>query len=193
MKTVLAFLIMVLGLFALTTTALDQGNKFKFKKFCSLLMKETRLSVLQREAVINDIDSDLMLAIIFVESRGNSEAVSSANAKGIAQIMKANAKYYGFEHKEMFEDDKNLQVAYRLLYEAREFHKKNKLKENQLQFMLREYTAGRSNVLKNHLAGLSYAKLVKHVYAAIKERKDYVIIEGKKHKIDYNKLKGLQA
>lgn len=193
MKAVLAMFVMISGLVLMTIGALDQGKNFKFKKFCSLLMKETRLTALQREAVINDIDPDLMLAIIFVESRGDSEAVSSANAKGIAQIMKANAKYYGFEHKEMFEDDKNLQVAYRLLYEAREYHKKNKLKEDQLQFMLREYTAGRFNVLRNHLAGLSYAKLVKHVYKAIKERKDYVIIEGKKHKIDYNKLKGLEA
>ena len=130
-----------------------------------------RKHVLEREAIINDIDPDFARAIIWVESEGESKAISKTGCRGIAQINKGNSVYFGHAHDEMHEDEKALPVMFRLLKEARDYWENNKTlknKESWQMWVLREYAKGRGIAKKNFLAGQPYAYKVLQVYKAIK-------------------------
>lgn len=192
MKEVLSMFVMIAGFTLLIWACLSQSKKIELKRFYMTKVNFGRIDFLEREAKINGFDPDFGRAIIWVESRGNSDAISPTGPRGIAQITRANARYFGYQHEDMHNDEKAIQVMFRLLHEAREYYKKEKTlhKEDVKKYILREYNKGRSFATRNHLAGVSYARQVLYVYEAIKKGNSFVYIGGEKHKIDLSKING---
>jgi soluble lytic murein transglycosylase-like protein len=195
MKDMLAGFLLIFFVGIFTYTLLSDAKKTQFKRWCKMSINLERKHFIEREAKINDIDPDLIRAIIWVESRGDSNAISPTKCKGLGQVNKGNANFFGFEHKEMFEDDKNLLVMTRLLREAADYYNKRlagtkKTTDCVTTWMLREYNKGRRVALNNFLAGKSYATLVMNVYQAIKSGNLEIVVKNKLTKIDLSKING---
>lgn len=77
----------------------------------------TLSDIVEREAKINNIEPNLILAIIKVESHGNPLAVSNKGARGIMQVMPEHRKYFGLNEGDLFDAEKNIMAGTRLLRE----------------------------------------------------------------------------
>lgn len=195
MKDLLAGLLFLGFVGLVTYGAISDGKKDQFKKWCRMSINFERKHILEREAKINDVDPDFVRAIIWVESQGDSKAISISGCKGIGQVNRGNAKYFGYEHLEMHDDEKNLMVMLRLIKEARDFYQGKtagflRQKESLNEWILREYNVGRGVATKNFLAGKSYAKAVMQVYNAIKSGSLTFETKGRIRKIDLAKING---
>lgn len=174
MKDFLAGFMILVFIGVVTFAVVSEGKKNQFKQWCNVSISFSRKHVLEREAKINDIDPDFARAIIWVESRGDSTAVSKTGCKGIAQINRGNSVVFGHPHDEMHDDEKALPVMFRLIRESKNYWEKNidlKKQEPWETWVLREYSKGRRIASRNFLAGKSYARLVLEVYRAIKAGK----------------------
>ena len=170
----------------------ESGNN-NLKKWAAMTINFNRNHVIEREAALNNLDPDWLRATIFVESRGNSDAISPTGCRGITQINKRNAEYFGYSHKEMHDDEKALIVAARLTKEAEAFYHKSpaiKKGESLNSWLAREYNKGRGVARHNFLAGLAYSRNLNKVYKAIKDGVSEVALNGKIEKIDLAKING---
>lgn len=195
MKDLLAGILFFVFIGLLTYGALDQGKQDQFKRWCKMSINFERKHIIERESKINEIDPDFVRAIIWIESQGDSKAISVTGCKGIGQVNKGNAKYFGYEHKEMHDDEKNLMVMLRLIKESRDFYQGEAAKairkqESLQEWILREYNVGRGIAMKNFLAGKSYAKMVLLAYKAIKSGSFQMSINNRVRKIDLAKING---
>jgi len=195
MKDLLAGILFFVFIGLLTYGALDQGKKDQFKRWCKMSINFERKHIIERESKINEIDPDFVRAIIWIESQGDSNAISVTKCKGLGQINKGNANYFGYEHHEMFDDEKNLMVMLRLIKESRDFYQSEAAKlirkqESLQEWILREYNVGRGVAMKNFLAGKSYAKMVLLAYKAIKSGTFQMSINNRVRKIDLAKING---
>jgi soluble lytic murein transglycosylase-like protein len=188
-----AIFIMVFGFISFNYVLITENKKAEFWRWVKMSINLERKNYIHAEAKINDIDPDLIRAIIWIESQGESKAISETGCRGISQINRGNAIHFGYKHDEMHDDKKALQVMARLLKESRDYYySNNKLKkqESLITWMLREYNVGREVARKNFLAAKSYAVLVNSVYEAIKKGTFQIVKNGKPHKIDIAKING---
>jgi soluble lytic murein transglycosylase-like protein len=110
--------------------------------------------IIEREAAINDLDADLIRAIIKVESDWKSDAVSHKDARGLMQVMPEHLKYFGFKSvNDLHDDEKNIMAGTRLLREELDRF------GNEVD-ALRAYNCGSPRIRKGSSCGISYAKKV---------------------------------
>lgn len=84
----------------------------------------------------------LIAAVVRAESGFDPQAVSPKGARGLMQLMPANAKYYGLEGEDVFDPEKNIDAGTRYLeYLTRRF-------EGELSLVLAAYNAGYGMVQK---------------------------------------------
>lgn len=188
-----AIFIMVTGFVSFNYVLITENKKAEFWRWVKMSINLERKNYIHAEAKINDLDPDLIRAIIWVESQGDSKAKSPTGCRGISQINRGNAIHFGHNHDDMHDDEKALQVMARLLKESRDYyHSNNKIKkqESLLSWMLREYNVGRGVARQNFLAAKSYAVLVNSVYEAIKKGTFQIVKNGKAHKINLAKING---
>lgn len=121
--------------------------------------------IIETESKIQNVDSALVKAIVFHESAGNPDAVSSRGAKGLMQLMDATASDMGVENS--FDIIENLRGGIRY------FKKQLKSFDNNIDKALAAYNAGPGNVKKYN--GIP----------PFKETEEYVV----KIKKTYDKLK----
>lgn len=193
MKERIAAVLLVLFL-VIFTCAMRQQSKINFKRsWINMTVNFNRKRIIEREAKLNKLDPDWLRAIIFIESRGDSSAISETGCRGITQINRGNAKYFGYEHEEMHDDEKALIVAARLNKESRDYYKTNpklQKQESEQTWLAREYSKGRGKALNNFLVGLDYARNLIKVYQAIKAGAQLVSLNGRIEKIDLDKING---
>ena len=83
-----------------------------------------------------------LVSLIFQESRFNPRAISTANARGLGQIMFETAKFYGVKHRwQLFDWKLNLHVTLKHL-----IYLKDKWKDYDLVMI--GYNAGESRILR---------------------------------------------
>jgi len=109
--------------FSVTTNSM----KYKIARFYGSNTHQPSKDVLDREAeriaISYGLDSNLFRALIRVESDIDPLAVSSAGARGIAQIMPFNTKRCGLSHPdELFDAINNLNCGAQILSEELEQH-----------------------------------------------------------------------
>ena len=103
-------------------------NKTKFAKLISLVSKQYQL------------DADLLHAVVRAESAYDPNAVSSAGAVGLMQLMPATARQYGVRNRR--DPSQNLQGGSRFLrYLMKRF-------DNDLSLALAAYNAGEGAVMR---------------------------------------------
>lgn len=188
-----AIFIMVFGFVTFNYVLITENKKAEFWRWAKMSINFDRKRIIETESKINQVDPDLFRAIIWIESQGDSAAISPTGCRGIGQINKGNAKTFGHEHEDMHKDEFSIPISLRLIKESRDYYFSNKelkKKESLEEWILREYNVGRGVALKNFLAGKSYAKLVLLVYRAIKDGSLKVKINNKLVKIDLAKING---
>jgi Rod binding domain-containing protein len=85
----------------------------------------------------NNIDSSLIASVIRAESGGNANAVSSAGAKGLMQLVDSTAQQYGV--KDVFDPKENIHAGSRFLKDLLDRYK-------DLRLALAAYNAGPGTV-----------------------------------------------
>ena len=97
----------------------------------------TREGVILREAKINRVPVSLVRAVIKAESNNKPQAVSSAGARGLMQVMPSWLSYCSLQDaSELFDEEENIKCGTRILALALESQKGNVL------MALKEYNAG---------------------------------------------------
>ena len=61
------------------------------------------------------LDPDLIMSVVYVESRGNPDECSKAGACGLMQIMPETAEDLGFSHQDRFDPEKNIVMGAKYL------------------------------------------------------------------------------
>lgn len=99
----------------------------------------TRNKIIMREILVNEISpvyAGIYAGVHVAESSGNQNAVSEVGARGLGQVMPANAEYCGFSPDDLFDEEKNIICGVRLFAEALKNQKFNLINA------LKEYHAG---------------------------------------------------
>ncbi len=102
--------------------------------------------IIKKNAKILDWDWRLLAAVIYQESRFNTNAISWAGAKGLMQLMPAAAKKFGLKHPFNPEDNIEAGVKY-FKYLMSKFNDPLILKDEQIKFVLASYNVGLGHVL----------------------------------------------
>lgn len=99
--------------------------------------------VIQKHATTHQMDWRLITALIVQESGFNEGAVSSAGAKGLAQLMPETAKELGVN--DPFESDKNIAGATRYLRSLYDLYPESS-KSDRVRIALASYNGGRGHI-----------------------------------------------
>lgn len=105
-----------------------------------------------------DIDPDLVAAIMWVESRGDPNAVSSSNAVGLLQIMPREAGYSRPSKAELLCPDLNIEWGVRILNDGLEYF------NGDVTLALGEYYDGRRAAISRTPRAMGYAQKVLGFY-----------------------------
>lgn len=105
----------------------------------------------QRIAKEESVDPELVQAVIWQESRGNSNAVSRAGARGLMQIMPATAKEMGVT--DVFDPEQNIRVGTKYLKKTLDTF------DGDERLALMAYNWGPGNVKKWLAAGADSTKI----------------------------------
>lgn len=97
-------------------------------------------SMIRSEATDADIDPELVRAVIVVESGFDANAISSAGAQGLMQLMPATAKTYGVS--DVFDPQQNVRAGAHYLRDLIELYDKD------YELVLAAYNAGEDAVSK---------------------------------------------
>ena len=119
--------------------------------------KEPKLTlekIIEREAIINNVEPQLIKAIIKIESSGRPEAISEKNCRGLMQINPEHLDYFGFnEVEELHDVENNIQAGVRLLKEELD-------RFGNVTDALRAYNCGAPGAMRYKNCGRNYAGLV---------------------------------
>lgn len=115
--------------------------------FGKLLFPLPHQEIIFKEAQKHDLDPYLVSAVIYVESKFDSKALSASGAMGIMQIMPSTGKWVaeklgleGFQEEDLYDIETNITIGCWYLANLRqEFG-------NNLIIMLAAYNGGRGNV-----------------------------------------------
>ena len=188
-----AIFIMVIGFISFNYVVITENKKAEFWRWAKMSINSDRKRIIETESKINEVDPDFVRAIFWVESQGDSMAISKTGCRGVGQINRGNAHTFGYKHEDMHKDEISIPITLRLIKESTDYfysNKEIKNKETLSEWILREYNVGRGVASRNFLAGKSYAKLVLLVYKAIKDGSFEVKINNKLVKIDLAKING---
>ena len=92
-----------------TRTVLEYSARFDVDQDLAALIYDIALQ--------EGIDPELGFRVVYIESRFNPRAVSSAGALGLAQVMPATARFYvpDLERADLFDSELNLRIGFRYL------------------------------------------------------------------------------
>lgn len=124
------------------------------------------LRVAIRESGKYGIDPNLVLAVIHVESRGNTHAISSADARGLMQVLPSTGRWIAAMRKEEWKGKESLHDPYlNIRYGVWYLDKMLKWAEEDRERALAAYNGGQGNVEKLGVAPFKdYARMVEEKY-----------------------------
>jgi len=97
----------------------------------------TRKEVIEREAKVNSVPVSLVRAVMKAESNNKPQAISSAGARGLMQVMPSWISYCSLQDEsQLLEEEANIKCGTRILALALESQKGNVI------MALKEYNAG---------------------------------------------------
>lgn len=125
-------------------------------------------SLIERISAKHDVDPQLVKCVIKIESDFNPEAVSSAGAMGLMQLMQETANYYFLENP--FDPEKNVDTGIRHLKSLLIYFK------NDVPLSLAAYHAGLGRVKKRMAlppiqSTIDYVNTIMYLYTG--EKKSY--------------------
>lgn len=97
-------------------------------------------SIIQEEASGADIDPELLRAVIVIESGFDTNAISSAGAQGLMQLMPETARFYGVN--DAFDPQQNIRGGARYLRDLIDRY------DDDFELVLAAYNAGEDAVEK---------------------------------------------
>lgn len=100
---------------------------------------------IQRAAIINEIDPNILMTLVGVESGYDTQARSNKGALGAMQMMPATAKQYGIKESELRSTDPNVQQKV-VMAAARHFKDLLKQNNNDYTLALAAYNGGQGAV-----------------------------------------------
>ena len=119
-------------------TSVDEKSKREQKLNNKILARVNRYKNLIRSAARdNDLDPELLIALVYVESGGNSRAVSPKKASGLTQLMAGTAKDLGVTN--VFDPRQNISGGARYLKQQMDSF-------GQVSLALAAYNAGPTRV-----------------------------------------------
>ena len=119
-------------------TSVDEKSKREQKLNNKILARVNRYKNLIRSAAKdNDLDPELLIALVYVESGGNSRAVSPKKASGLTQLMAGTAKDLGVTN--VFDPRQNISGGARYLKQQMDSF-------GQVSLALAAYNAGPTRV-----------------------------------------------
>jgi soluble lytic murein transglycosylase-like protein len=130
----------------------DLAPAFEVKSYAKPAPQQTKLhqrSLLVRPLVdtvasLHNVDSDLVMALIEIESGFNPQAISPKGARGLMQLMPATASRYGMrDAKELLDPARNLDIGIRHLKDLLAAH------NGQWALAMASYNAGQHAVAKH--------------------------------------------
>ena len=123
-------------------TSVDAKSKRKQELNDKILARVNRYKNLIRSAARdNDLDPELLIALVYVESGGNSRAVSPKKASGLTQLMAGTAKDLGVTN--VFDPRQNISGGARYLKQQIDSF-------GQVSLALAAYNAGPTRVKKRN-------------------------------------------
>ena len=123
-------------------TSVDAKSKRKQELNDKILARVNRYKSLIRSAARdNDLDPELLIALVYVESGGNSRAVSPKKASGLTQLMAGTAKDLGVTN--VFDPRQNISGGARYLKQQIDSF-------GQVSLALAAYNAGPTRVKKRN-------------------------------------------
>ena len=136
-------------------TSVDEKSKRKQKLNNKILARVNRYKNLIRSAAKdNDLDPELLIALVYVESGGNSRAVSPKKASGLTQLMAGTAKDLGVTN--VFDPRQNISGGARYLKQQMDSF-------GQVSLALAAYNAGPTRVKTRNRLPSETQKYIKKV------------------------------
>ena len=136
-------------------TSVDEKSKREQKLNNKILARVNRYKNLIRSAAKdNDLDPELLIALVYVESGGNSRAVSPKKASGLTQLMAGTAKDLGVTN--VFDPRQNISGGARYLKQQMDSF-------GQVSLALAAYNAGPTRVKTRNRLPSETQKYIKKV------------------------------
>ncbi|MBP96070.1 hypothetical protein CMK18_08960 [Candidatus Poribacteria bacterium] len=136
-------------------TSVDEKSKREQKLNNKILARVNRYKNLIRSAARdNDLDPELLIALVYVESGGNSRAVSPKKASGLTQLMAGTAKDLGVTN--VFDPRQNISGGARYLKQQMDSF-------GQISLALAAYNAGPTRVKTRNRLPSETQKYIKKV------------------------------
>ena len=136
-------------------TSVDEKSKREQKLNNKILARVNRYKNLIRSAARdNDLDPELLIALVYVESGGNSRAVSPKKASGLTQLMAGTAKDLGVTN--VFDPRQNISGGARYLKQQMDSF-------GQVSLALAAYNAGPTRVKTRNRLPSETQKYIKKV------------------------------
>ena len=136
-------------------TSVDEKSKRQQKLNNKILARVNRYKNLIRSAAKdNDLDPELLIALVYVESGGNSRAVSPKKASGLTQLMAGTAKDLGVTN--VFDPRQNISGGARYLKQQMDSF-------GQVSLALAAYNAGPTRVKTRNRLPSETQKYIKKV------------------------------